>query len=449
MDSAAKAPAKIIKRDGAVVRYDRDRISTAIFRAMVSADKPDRNMAESLAELVESALVAGCGPDAAPSVEDIQDIVERTLLEAGEKQVAGLYANYRQKRAEARAARNHSFAVTDHVPYRKIYDVLRWNIARGCDTVQRLNSLIAAGRFQKLIEQCDRRFDQEIREAVALILSRAKKVRLVIVAGPSSSGKTTTTCKIRERLQKQGLSLKAINVDNYFFDLDTHPRDQFGDYDYEAPQSLDLPLINEHLARLLSGETIRTPHYDFKAGKRSLDVHEMKLEKHEILLLDSLHGLYRDMTSRVPESNMFKIYIETLGQFLSEDGVSMRWADHRLMRRMIRDSLHRNSQPMDTLTHWHYVRRSELRNIIPFIGKVDFLLNSALPYELPILKARVFSFFPKAIRKFRNDPNRQDAYIRACRIVDLLGPLTEVPDDSAVPPDSLLREFIGGSRYPV
>jgi uridine kinase len=449
MSKTLTPPAKIIKRDGAVVKYDRDRISTAIFRAMVSAGKPDRDLAEALAERVEAALVTSYGPDATPSVEDIQDLVERTLVEAGETQVAPLYATYRQKKAEARAARNHSFAVTDHVPYRKIYDVLRWNIARGCDTVPRLNALIAAGRFPKLIEQCDRRFDQEIRDAVALILRRARKVRLVIVAGPSSSGKTTTTCKIRERLEKEGLSLKAINVDHYFFDLERHPRDQFGDYDYEAPQSLDLPLINEHLARLLDGETVRTPHYDFKTGKRTLDVHEMKLEKDEILLLDSLHGLYGDMTSRVPGENVFKLYIETLGQFLSEDGVSLRWADHRLMRRMIRDSLHRNSQPMDTLTHWHYVRRSELRNIIPFIGTVDFLLNSALPYELPILKARVFPHFPKAIRKFRNDPHRQDAYIRARRIVDLLGPLTEVPDDSAVPPDSLLREFIGGSRYPV
>lgn len=447
--AAQKAPSSIIKRDGAVVRYDRDRITTAIFRAMVSSGKPDRERAEALAERVEAALIANYGPDATPSVEDIQDIVERILIETGETQVASLYANYRQKRAEARAARSHSFAVMDHVPYRKIYDVLRWNIARGCDTVQRLNALVETGRFPKLVEQCDRRFDAEIREAVSLILRRGRKVRIIIVAGPSSSGKTTTTCKIRERLQKEGLALKAINVDNYFFDLEQHPRDQFGDYDYEAPQALDLPLINEHLARLLDGETVLTPNYDFKTGKRSLNAHEMKLEKDEILLLDSLHGLYSDMTSRVPDENKFKLYIETLGQFLSEDGVSMRWADNRLMRRMIRDSLHRNSQPMDTLTHWHYVRRSELRNIIPFIGKVDFLLNSALPYELPILKAKVFSFFPKALRRFRNDPHRQDAYIRARRIVDLLEPLAEIKDDSAVPPDSLLREFIGGSRYPV
>lgn len=449
MATALITPTNIIKRDGAVVKYDRDRISTAIFRAMVSADKPDRELAEKLAAQVEEALVKNYGPDATPSVEDIQDIVERTLVEAAETRVAPLYATYRQKKAEARAARNHSFAVTDHVPYRKIYDVLRWNIAHGCDTVPRLNALIAAGRFTKLIEQCDRRFDQEIREAVSLIMRRARKARLVIVAGPSSSGKTTTTCKIRERLEKEGFTLKAINVDNYFFDLERHPRDQFGDYDYEAPQSLDLALINEHLAKLLDGKTVRTPYYDFKTGKRTLDAIEMKLEKNEMLLLDSLHGLYRDMTSRIPEENIFKLYIETLGQFLSEDGVSMRWADNRLMRRMIRDSLHRNSQPMDTLTHWHYVRRSELRNIIPFIGTVHFLLNSALPYELPFLKARVFSHFPKALRKFRDDPHRQDAYIRARRIIDLLNPLAEVTDDSVVPPDSLLREFIGGSRYPV
>ena len=127
----------------------------------------------------------------------------------------------------------------------------------------------------------------------------------------------------------------------------------------------------------------------------------------------------------------------------------MRWADNRLMRRMIRDSLHRNSQPMSTLTHWHYVRRSELKHIIPFIGAVDFLVNTALPYELPILKARIFKFFPKAMKAFREDPKRQDAYIRARRVHDFLAPLSEVADDSSVPDTSLLREFIGGSRYPV
>jgi uridine kinase len=129
------------------------------------------------------------------------------------------------------------------------------------------------------------------------------------------------------------------------------------------------------------------------------------------------------------------------------DGTFMRWADNRLLRRMIRDKNHRNLQPMGTLTHWHYVRRSELKHIIPFIGRADFVLNTALPYELPILKARLWDYIPDAIERFRNDPHRQDAYVRAKRVHDLLSPIREVKDDACVPGNSLLREFIGGSVY--
>jgi len=439
---------KIIKRDGSIVRYDRDRISTAIFRAMASIDRADRARSEQLAEEVERAISAEDG-SAMPSVEDIQDRVVEILFKAGETELAGVYMEYRGARAKARARRESSFEVTDNIPYKKIYEVLRWNLHHECDSVPRLNALVADGRFPGLIRAADERYERELKACAARIIDRAGSLRIAIVAGPSSSGKTTTTCKIGEHLQARGIKLKTINVDNYFFDLETHPKDQFGDYDYENPHSLDLKLINEHLVQLLDGRTVRMPRYDFKSGIRTLNAIEFRLEPGEILLIDSLHGLFRDMTASVPDESKFRLYVETLGQFHAGDGVFMRWADNRLMRRMIRDSLHRNSQPMSTLTHWHYVRRSELKNIIPFIGGVDFIVNTALPYELPILKARLSGYFPKAVKALRGDPKRQDAYIRACRLNDFLAPLTEVADDSIVPAGSLLREFIGGSRYPV
>jgi uridine kinase len=153
------------------------------------------------------------------------------------------------------------------------------------------------------------------------------------------------------------------------------------------------------------------------------------------------------MTSAIPAEKKFRLYIETLGQLRNADGEFMRWADNRLLRRMLRDSWRRNLQPLETLAHWHYVRRSELRHIIPFIGNVDYVVNSALPYELPILKARLFPFFPEALLKFRDHAKRQDAFIRAKRVAEFLEPLTAVADDSAVPRQALLREFIGGSEY--
>ena len=173
----------------------------------------------------------------------------------------------------------------------------------------------------------------------------------------------------------------------------------------------------------------------------------MRLAGNEILLLDSLHGLYGPMTQAVPVQNKYRLYVETLGQLRAADGTFMRWADNRLLRRMIRDKAHRNLQPMGTLTHWHYVRRSELKHIIPFIGEADFILNTALPYELPLLKARLWDYVPEAMERFRKDPYRQDAFVRVKRIHDLLEPLTAISDDSAVPGTSLLREFIGGSQY--
>ncbi|MBI2441122.1 MAG: response regulator SirA [Lentisphaerae bacterium] len=438
---------EIIKRDGNLVPYDRDRISSAIFRAMASLGQGNRAQAEAFSEDVERSLLEAYGAGAAPSVEEIQDIVEETLMTRGAPKIARAYIIYRNQRTQARAARAYSFEAADNIPYKKIYEVLRWNMDHGCDSISNLNALIAGGHFLRLIRESDRRYEEELDQCAGQILSARGLIRLVIIAGPSSSGKTTTTAKLVERLTSGGLGFKALNVDNYFFDLEQHPKDEFGDHDYEAPQSLDLALINEHLRALLAGKTIQAPRYDFKTGKRTLAVEPLRLGADEILLLDSLHGLYRDMTESIPAEQKFRVYIETLGQLRAHDGAFMRWADHRLMRRMIRDSEQRNSRPETTLTHWHYVRRSELKNIIPFITTADFLVNSALPYEIPILKHHVFRYFPEAIARYRQEASRQDAYIRAKRIYDFLGSLSEVADDTCVASDSLLREFIGGSRY--
>jgi uridine kinase len=438
---------RIVKRDGNVVGYDRDRIATAIFKAAASIGGSDRALADSLALEVERTLVATYGAKGIPTVEDIQDVVEATLMRCGHLRTARAYIIYRHQRAQSRSTRADRFEATDNIPYKKIYEVLRWNMDHGCETVSGLNRIVAGGAFPDLVRDGNERYVAEVSRGAEHILERMPEVRIVIIAGPSSSGKTTTTIKMSEALKKAGLRFVAINVDHYFFDLEMHPKDEFGDYDYETPQALDLGLINQHLVQLLEGRAVRMPHYDFKTGKRTLDVHEMRLAGNEVLLIDSLHGLYGKMTESIPASRKFRVYIETLGQFRDEQGNFMRWADNRLLRRMIRDSWNRNLQPLETLTHWHYVRRSELKHIIPFIGNADFLVNSALPYEIPLLKHRLFRYFPEAIERHRNDAKRLDAYLRAKRVHDLLEPVAAVEDDSCVPPDALLREFIGGSAY--
>jgi uridine kinase len=396
---------------------------------------------------VEQALVDTYGKDAIPTVEDIQDVVETVLMENRKTAIARRYIIYRHKRAMARAAEDYSFQVTDYVPYKKIYDVLRWNMDHECDSVQSLNRIIKRGKLPELAAEADARYQNEINFGVASMLERIDDLRIVIVAGPSSSGKTTTTIKASEQLARAGIRLRAINIDNYFFNLEQHPRDEFGDYDYETPHALDLDLINRHLRQLLDGETIKTPVYDFKTGVRTLDVNEMKLGTDEVLLIDSLHGLYEGMTQSIPAGKKFKLYIETLGQFRTAEGSFMRWADNRLLRRMIRDRDHRNYKPMQTLTHWHYVRKSELKHIIPFIKDADYIVNSALPYELPILKFKLFRYITKAKDAFKDDARRLDAHIRANRVYDLLQPLRGVRNHDFVGDNSLLREFIGGSKY--
>jgi uridine kinase len=173
----------------------------------------------------------------------------------------------------------------------------------------------------------------------------------------------------------------------------------------------------------------------------------MQIGPDDVILIDSLHGLYAGMTRSIDDELKFKLYIETLLQVKGPDGRFVRWTDLRLMRRMVRDAVHRAYDPQQTLEHWHYVRKSEMRNIVPYINTTDYIVNSGLPYELPIMRARLFGRFEKWAGQYKDDPLREDARVRAGRVYRLLKSITPVEDDSAIPPDSLLREFIGGSCY--
>jgi uridine kinase len=272
-------------------------------------------------------------------------------------------------------------------------------------------------------------------------------VRIAIIAGPSSSGKTTTTYKIAEELEREGVRLVSRGFDNYFKDLESHPKDEYGDYDFETPQALDLELINEHLLCLLRGESIRMPRYNFKTGKREKETDEFHLEENQLLLIDSLHGLYPPMTRSVPESLKFKIYIEALCQIRDDRSEFVRWTDLRMLRRMVRDSWHRSYTPVKTVGHWHYVRRSEMRNIVPYISKVDHVINGALGYELAVHSRRMGPRMPEILEAYSDQPRRHDALVRARRVHDLLRSVDPIEDESVIPENSLMREYIGGSCY--
>jgi uridine kinase len=207
--------------------------------------------------------------------------------------------------------------------------------------------------------------------------------------------------------------------------------------------------LNRHLAELDLGRGVDMPRYDFKAGTRSADRLRFEPGADSLILLDTLHGLYEPLTASVPDTRKFRLYIETIGQLRGADDRWTRWTDVRLLRRMIRDSKHRGYSPEQTVLHWHYVRRAELKHIIPYQASADFLVNSSLAYEIPILKRHLAAFFPPFLEKWRGDERRLDAVIRAERVLALLNSIEGDVDESAVPASSLLREFIGGSSYDV
>ncbi|MBN1955468.1 MAG: response regulator SirA [Anaerolineae bacterium] len=439
----------VVKRTGAVVPFNQERITNAIYRAAVAAGGRDRTVAERLSDHVVAMLEETIPADHIPTVEEIQDVVEKVLIENGHAKTAKGYILYREQRAQGRRERARlSEKSTENIPWRKLWEVLNWAVDHDVYTIERLNARIAGGEFAQIVHEADRAYTEDITTAAEVIRSRGG-VRVVIVAGPSSSGKTTTTVKLSHLLGKMGHNLVPLTIDNYFFDLELHPRDEFGDYDFETPHALDLPLINEHLVRLVAGEEVLIPQYDFKTGKRRDHQTPLRVDPHDIILIDSLHGLYADMTRGIDDGYKFKLYIEPLLQIKDDAGRYVRWTDLRLMRRMVRDATHRAYDPQQTLEHWHYVRSSEMRHIIPYVNTTDYIVNSGLPYELPVMCARLFAHFERWVDQYRDDPLRLDAFARAERVSHLLRQVAPVEDESAIPADSLLREFIGGSCYEV
>jgi len=436
----------IIKRDGRIVPFNKDKITDAIFRAALDIGGSQRELANSLADKVVATINRVYSPDTIPSVEEVQDLVEKVLLENKHFATAKAYILYRAEHQRIREGKDKQIVVKDNIPYKTLWKYFTWNVDHSCDTIEKLNKRIKSGTVAKLIEDAEALYDNEISKVAKHIAENMDNTRLVIVAGPSSSGKTTTTTKISEKLKKKNTSFLLLNLDNYFKNLDRHPRDEYGDYDFETPEALDLELINQHLLDLLEGRTIKMPVYNFKSGKRAPERTELKLEKNQILLIDSLHGLYDEMTKSVPHNMKFKFYIEALCQIKDNEGEFVRWSDFRMLRRMVRDSWHRGYDPVRTVGHWHYVRRAEMKYIVPFINKVDYIFNGAMPYELPLYKKHLMKQFSEIIKAYENDPSKTDAYIRAKRVQKILEELEEF-DEALVPKNSVVREFIGGSSY--
>ena len=437
---------QIVKRDGTVVPFDQEKVVTAIYKAAAAAGGHNRELSEKLSDEVVRTLNHCFQPPDMPTVEEIQDMVEKVLIENGHAKTAKAYIVYREYRRREREHKTQKRGRESPLPYRLMYENLLWNIDHGCETIENLNRRVRDGSFADLIRDADKAYNESVRRAAEAVVSE-EDIRLIIVAGPSSSGKTTTTAKLAKCLKELGVETVLLNLDHYFFDLELHPKDEHGDYDFETPEALDINLINEHLTQLIEGKPARMPRYDFKVGKRLEEVEEVSIQPHQVILIDTLHGLYEPLTDGVEDHLKFRLYIETIEIMRDIEGDFLRWADIRLLRRMVRDHAQRGYDPKQTVGHWHYVRRSELKHIIPFIRNADYKLNGGLPYELPFHRKHSYQYLPAFIEAWKDEPKRRDAYIRAERVHRLLSQVEACGDESIVPGDSLLREFIGGSVY--
>ena len=261
----------------------------------------------------------------------------------------------------------------------------------------------------------------------------------MLIAGPSSSGKTTTIKRLAIFLATNLLKPKLISLDNYFVNRVDTPRDETGDYDYESLYALDLPLFNEHLNTLLSGGEISLPTYDFETGKRTYNGEKLQLEENSILLIEGIHGLNPKLTEQVEEKMKYRIYVSALTTLSIDDHNWVPTTDNRLLRRIIRDYRYRGTSAIDSIRRWPSVRRGEEKWIFPYQEYADAMFNSSLLFEISVLR----DFGIEILKGVPNDaPEYAEAY-RLLRFLNYFAPLK--PD--AIPPTSLLREFLGGSSF--
>jgi uridine kinase len=474
---------KVQKRNRALVRFDASRIVKAMTRAAAAIGGLQQDFLPGINDKIFDAYgsdegVAGFLADAAivclnsephhlisnfpPTVEMIQDEVLHALRSYGFIKTADAYECYRWGRHWLRegAITKEQF-VGNGFPQERMAQILEWNRKHGVDTVTGLNETMRSGRIKGVIDAALAVYDASLDEAARKVVARLNAggpLRMMWVSGPSSSGKTTTTVKLTERLKKHGLKFLMLNLDDYFWSSVEHPTDWLNDRNYEAPEALDIQLLNEHLRALLDGKQIEKPVYSFKEGRR-IGTKAVKLEPDHILLLDCLHGFYPPITEGIDNSAQFRIYIEAMNVLYESDGSTKRltpFTNARLIRRMVRDVNYRNHSALGTILHWHYVRYGELFSIIPLMGLADHVVNGGMPFDLPVLKPFCIGetgLLPKP-EEFAPYAGFLDARIRYNRVKALLESVVgftekQVAGREFIPGDAVIREFIGGSTIKI
>ena len=310
----------------------------------------------------------------------------------------------------------------------------------GVDTIGKLNEKVRNGKITDYILLAEALHEKKIAQ-IADNVVKNKDVKMVLIAGPSSSGKTTFARKLGMQLRLNGLKPVTISVDNYFVEREQNPRDEFGNYDFECIEALDIELFNNHITKLLNGEEIDVPKFDFTEGKKHYDGTKMKLAEDEILVIEGIHCLNDKLTKSIPRNKKYKIYISALTVLNIDSYNRISTTDTRLIRRIVRDNQYRNYSALHTIKIWYSVNRGENKYIFPYQEEADSMFNSSLIYELGVLK-------DYALPLLKEIDKTNPEYAEAKRIATLLSYFESIPEKD-IPNTSLIREFIGNGVFDV
>lgn len=333
--------------------------------------------------------------------------------------------------------------IEEHDIPQKLFQVFseyrQWVSVLGVDNVGKLNDIVEAGKADEFIRISEAIHEKKIARIADMIYDKKDKLKVILIAGPSSSGKTTFAQRLSIQLRVNGLFPVNISLDDYFIDKDKTPLDEYGEPDFEALEAIDLKLFNQQLNSLINGEEVSIPTYNFLTGKREYNNRKLKLAEGQVLVIEGIHGLNPRLTEEVSEDSKFKIYISAITSMRIDKHNRIPTTDLRFIRRIVRDYSFRGCPAETTIDLWPSVRRGEEKNIFPYQEQANVMFNSSLIYELGVLKTLAVPLLSEI------KPN-QPQYSESRRLIEFLSYFLNIDSDE-IPPNSILREFIGGSCF--